>query len=64
MGAKIKSYHNTKGVSKRKNGMWEAYLNVKQSGKRSAAKLKIYIGVFPSEIEAQVARVKFIKNLL
>ena len=61
---KLKAYNNTKGVSQRKNGKFEAYVVVKQAGKRSKATFKAHIGTYNTELEASKARIEYIKNLI
>lgn len=61
---KLKAYNNTKGVSQRKNGKFEAYVVVKQAGKRSKASFKAHIGTYDTYTEAAIARVNYIKNLI
>lgn len=62
--AVLKTYSSTKGVSKTKDGKFEAYFMVKNAKGRSKAKFKAYIGRFNNEVEAHKARIEFVKNLL
>lgn len=61
---KLKEYNNTKGISRRKNGKFEAYVTVRQSGQRSKASFKAHIGTYSTELEAKSARIEYIKNLI
>lgn len=51
---------NTKGISKRKNGKYEAYLEVRNTGKRSNTRFKAHIGTYNTKEEAEKARLEYI----
>lgn len=54
---------NTRGISKRKNGNFEAYLEVKNTGKRSNTRFKAHIGTYKTKEEAEKARLEYILKL-
>lgn len=62
--ATLKTYNSTKGVSKTKDGKFEAYFIVKSAKGKSKARFKAYVGRYNTEIEAHKARIEFVKNLL
>lgn len=55
-----------KGVytRERKNGMsFEAYVSIKNNGKRSNKTFKAHVGTYPTMEEAVKARIQFINSL-
>lgn len=61
---KLKTYNNTKGISQCKSGSYEAYVVVRHATNKSKTGFKAYVGTFKTKIEAEKARIEYIKRLV